>query len=156
MDIPTNADWDNWPPGVERPLDLDEEDARREFAGKSFEEALRLFAMGPVLMRSEDVGYMPPVPFRYYMLVFKAHVLASVDTAAADHYSDASDAASSFLHLVEHRLASDPDSIAPIMAELIPAIEFIAANQDRYDASRDIYGDFGEQVARIKHRWECE
>ena len=65
----------------------------------------------------------------------------------------APDAASSFLNLVEQKLKTEIDSIAPIMKDLLPAIEFVAMNQERYDADRDIYGDFREQLARIKSLW---
>ena len=150
MNIPTEEDWLNWPAGVERPMDLDEEYARRRFAGKSFEEALQLFQTTNVLSCCEDVSYMPPVPFRYYMLVFKAHVLAEGESK--DKWT-APDAASSFLNLVKQKLKTEIDSIAPIMKDLLPAIEFVAMNQERYDADRDIYGDFREQLARIKSLW---
>ena len=75
MDTPTEKDWLDWPEDAQRPYELDEAYAREQFAGKSFEEALEMFRTEDVLMRSEDVSYMPPVPFRYYMLAFKAYVL---------------------------------------------------------------------------------
>jgi hypothetical protein len=75
MDIPTERDWLDWPADAQRPLALDEAYAREQFGGKSFEQALEMFRSRTVLMCSEDVSYMPPVPFRYYMLVFKSYVL---------------------------------------------------------------------------------
>ncbi len=152
MDIPTERDWLDWPADAHRPLDLDEAYARRKFSGKSFEEALELFRSSDVLMRSEDLSYMPPVPFRYYMLVFKAHVMAKADGEQRD---DASDAAGTFLNLVERKLQAEIGFIAPIMEDLLPAIEFIAMNQDKYDAPRDIYGDFRDQFTRIKTLWRA-
>jgi hypothetical protein len=151
MDIPTDADWADWPDAAIRPLDLDEQYARDKFAGKSFEEAVQMFEEN-VLTRSEDVSYMPPVPFRYYMLAFKAWVLLVVEKAE-DVFSDAPDAASSFLRLIELMLEHAPDSIGPIMPELLPAVDFVEANQERYDADKDIYGDFRERAQRIRERW---
>jgi hypothetical protein len=87
---------------------------------------------------------------RYYILVFKAYVLAQAGDK--DNWS-ASDAASSFLNLVERKLKTEIDWIAPIMTDLLPAIEFVAMNQEKYDANRDIYGDFREQLGRIKSLW---
>src|SRR6476469_5566864 len=75
MDIPTEKDWLDWAEDAQRSYELDEADAREQFAGKSFAEALEIFRTQGALMRSEDLSYMPPVPFRYYMLVFKAYVL---------------------------------------------------------------------------------
>jgi len=152
MNIPNEEDWLNWPAGADRPLDLDEDYARRRFAGKSFEEALELFETTNVLSCCEDVSYMPPVPFRYYMLVFKAYVLAVVEKVGSDKWSSP-DAASCFLNLVERKLKTEFDWIAPIMKDLLPAVEFVATNQEKYEADSDIYGDFREQLTRIKSLW---
>jgi hypothetical protein len=62
-------------------------------------------------------------------------------------------AASSFLTLIERKLRSEINVIAPIMGDLLPAAEFVAMNQGRYFANTDIYGDFREQFARIKMLW---
>jgi hypothetical protein len=149
--VPSEADWHDWPSHVERSLDLDEEYARKTFAGKSFEEALQLFRTN-LLSRQEDLYYMPPVPFRYYTLAFKSHVLSD---AALEDECDAASAASAFLHLVERKLQSDADSIGPIMSDLIDAVEFVAINQERYSANRDIFGDFLEQLERIRELWRA-
>ena len=55
MNIPNEEDWLNWPAGADRPLDLDEDYARRRFAGKSLEEALELFKTTNVISCWEDV-----------------------------------------------------------------------------------------------------
>lgn len=155
MDIPTEKDWLDWPEDVQRPYELDEAYAREQFASKSFEEALEMFRTHDVLMRSEDVGYMPPVPFRYYVLVFKACVmeLGKREIEERDLPDDPWSAASSFLILVETKLRSELNYIAPIMDDLLPAVEFIAMNQDKYFANRDIYGDFRDRLTRIKKLW---
>jgi len=59
MNIPNEEDWLNWPAGADHPLDLDEDYARRRFAGKSFEEALELFKTTNVISCWEDVSSMP-------------------------------------------------------------------------------------------------
>ncbi len=65
----------------------------------------------------------------------------------------APDAARSFLDLVEEKLKTEFDWIAPIMNDLLPAIEFVGMNQEKYGADRDINGDFRDQLARIKSLW---
>jgi hypothetical protein len=131
MNIPTEKDWLDWPEDAPRPLDLDEAYARQQFAGKSFEEALELFRSRHVLMCSEDVSDMPPVPFRYYLLVFKAYVLelGKREVEERDLLDDPWAAASSFLNLIETKLRSEINFIAPIMDDLLPAVEFIAMNR---------------------------
>lgn len=155
MDIPTEKDRLEWPDDAQRGLDLDEAYAREQFAGKSFEDALAMFRERDVLMCSEDISYMPPVPFRYYMIVFKEYVLelGKRDVEERDLVDDPWGAASSFLQLIERKLRSEINVIAPIMGDLLPAAEFVAMNQGRYFATTDIYGDFREQFARIKTLW---
>jgi len=138
--IPTEADWGQLEAG-----DLDARYARRMFAGKSFQDAVPMFRAN-VLERAEDLHYMPPVPFRFYMLAFKEYVLS--DAVLEDELAAAS-AADSFLSLVESRLREHPGSISPIIDELMPAVTFVAQNQDRYGATLEIYGDFRDRMERI-------
>jgi hypothetical protein len=155
MDIPTEKEWLDWPEDGQRPDELDEAYAREQFAGKSFEEALAMFHSREVLMCSEDISYMPPIPFRYYILVFKAYVLelGKREIEERDVPDNPWGAASSFLILVETKLRAEINFIAPIMDDLLPAVEFVAMNQDKYFATRDIYGDFRDQLTRIKKLW---
>jgi hypothetical protein len=41
------------------------------------------------------------------------------------------------------------------MKDLLPAIEFVTMNQEKYCVDRDIYGDFREQLTRIKSLWDA-
>ena len=146
-EIPTEADWDDWPPEPPRWIGLDEEYARRQFFGKSFEEAVGMFRNSNVLERSEDLSNMPPVPFRYYLLAYVAHMQAGAPTSVDECLSDA---ASSFLRLIERKLEVERAWIEPIMEAIMPTAELVAKNQARYDASIEIYGDFLERLAHIK------
>ena len=56
---------------------------------------------------------------------------------------------------MEQKLKTEIDWIAPIMNDLLPAIEFVAMNQEKYEADRDINGDFRDQLARIKSFWRA-
>jgi hypothetical protein len=139
--IPTDADWRLTQAG-----DLDERYAYKTFAGKSAEAARVMFREN-VLMRAEDLWYMPVVPFRFYMLAFKVYVLSD---AVLEDECEAADAANAFLGLLQRKLEAARADISPILGELLPAAEFIAQNQDMYRAPVDIYGDFREQHERIR------
>jgi hypothetical protein len=100
-----------------------------------------------VLERVEDLRFMPAVPFQYYMLAFRNFVLSE---AALEDELVSADAAHCFLELVASKLTTDPGSILPIVWDLLPAVESVAAQQDRYRAPVAIYGNFVERGHRIK------
>ena len=137
--IPTEADWGQYA------TDLDQESAHQIFAGKSIQDVLPLFRAN-VLERASELSFMPSVPFRYYVLAFKEYVLSGV---ALEDECDAADAANSFLNLVDSRLHDDPQSIAPVIGELLPAVGFVAMHQETYHAPVSIYGTFTSRLGRI-------
>jgi hypothetical protein len=51
---------------------------------------------------------------------------------------------------VESKLKEDPGSIHPVSWDLLPAVESVAAQQQRYAAPVSFYGDFRERADRIK------
>jgi len=140
MRVPTEAEWGNYQ------ADLDKEYAHKMFSGRTNEEMIPLFQRN-VIERTDELRWMPPIPFRYYMLGFRDCVLAGKfeETWAAD-------AASCFFGLVEEKLANEPNHILPIMGELLPAVRHIGHNQSSFDADEDIYGNFEEKLGRIEAR----
>ena len=142
--VPTEADWGNWG------ADLDTEYAHENFAGKTREEVFPLFQSN-VIERTDELRFMPPVPFRYYMLAFRDYVLSERVFAVE---CEASDAASCFLGLILEKLESDPSVILPVMEELLPAAEEVAGRQEEYDAPVDIYGSFPRKVVRMRLLWD--
>jgi ribosomal protein L11 methyltransferase len=136
--VPTETDWRNYN------ADLDQEWAHRQFAGRTNAEMLPGFDRD-VIERTEDLQWMPAIPFRYYMLGFRDYILAGKFTE-----SFASDAASCFLRLVLVLIEEEPAKIAPIMPELLPALRYVGANQALFDAKEEIYGSFPAMVARIE------
>ena len=138
--IPTKAQWEPFRKG-----DLDYECAYKHFLGKSFSEAVELFAKN-ALIYQEDLCSMPPVPFRFYTLAFIKYLLS-------EKSRNDSDGASTFLKLVRWKLEKDCDSIAPIMDEALSCAQHIALNQEFYDASVDIYGKFSEEFESIMKIW---
>lgn len=125
--------------------DLDVEYARQIFFGKSAQQMVPLFARN-VLERVDEIRFMPDACFAYYMLALRDYVL--LDPTRASEM--APDAASSFIGLTAEKLAQHRALIQPLMAELLPALEYLVRHQAEYGADVDIYGDFGERVAEIK------
>ncbi|PYT45512.1 MAG: hypothetical protein DMG47_08120 [Acidobacteria bacterium] len=138
MPVPTEAEWGNYQD------DLDQNYAHKLFAGRTNQEMLPQFR-GNVIERTDELRWMPEVPFRYYMLGFRDFVMAG----EFDHLG-ASDAASCFLGLVLEKLEKQPAYILPIMPELLPAIRHVAMNQASFDASESIYGSFPAKLRRIE------
>ena len=136
--IPDEKDWGDCKD------DLDQKFARDLYLGKSNEEMLERFLSGPIEVASE-LQFMPRIPFQYYMAGFRDSVLS-----LKHHELDISTSASSFLNLVLYKLKNERDDILPIMDSLKMAINYIAKNQEKYDADVDIYGDFNEVKAEIE------
>jgi len=140
--IPTEEDWGEYLQG--RIEDLDVAYAHDVFIGKSNSDMLPEYK-DHVLMRSEDLHWMPKKPFQYYIFGFRDYVING------DFGSyESSDAASSFLQLILHKLKEQPDHILPVLPGLLKDIEYVAKNQALYDADEDIYGNFIEVLAEIK------
>jgi hypothetical protein len=142
LSVPTEKDWRNYK------SDLDQNHAHSVFAGRTNLEAQELIRSSPI-ERSEDLRWMPVVPFRYYVMGFR-------DLLAANDFEelDAPDAASCFLRLVIQKLEKQPQYILPIMPELLPAIEHVARNQSLFRANESIYGNFLELLTRIQALYE--
>ncbi|MBL0187002.1 MAG: hypothetical protein IPP97_14805 [Candidatus Obscuribacter sp.] len=147
--IPTEDDW-KWPENQCPYYHRDVEWAHDKFAGKSIEQVEDYF-FESVLSASEDISYMPKIPFQFYIFAYTRYLLDK-RTFGEDYRlnTGASEGASSFLGLVKEKLVWLPNHIVPIMPELLPAIEFVCANQALYDADEKIYGSFRELEEQIK------
>src|SRR5580704_14707898 len=137
MRVPTEAEWGNYR------ADLDQAHAYTVFGGRTNQEMLPFFCRN-VIERTDELRWMPELPFRYYMLGFRDFVISD-DLGEMG----APDAASCFLGLVLEKLQKQPQRIAPIMPELLPAIRHVASNQASFGASESIYGNFREKLSRI-------
>jgi hypothetical protein len=101
--------------------------------------------LGGDSLRSEDIFWMPKKPFQYYIFGFCDFVIRQ-DFGILE----SSDAPSSFLDLILYKVEKQFDYILPILPRLLKDIEYIANNQELYDADEDIYGNFQEKLAHIK------
>lgn len=128
--IPTEKDW----VGYEE--DLDARYAYKIFFGKTNEEMQPAFKNN-VIERVDEIRFMPRDVFQYYIFGLRDYVMRR-DFG----FYDSSDAASCFISLVLEKLRKDPESIQPVVSELLPDLEFVAQNQELYEADEDIYGDF--------------
>jgi len=146
--VPTEEDWrfDVIPDDM---FYLDVNYARERFMGKSIDETQEFFK-GSALCVCEDLANMPPVPFRYYIFSITKYLTSAteMDEATRDN-GEFPDAASCFLNLLERQLACHSDYILPVMDELLPVAEFVAANQSLYNASIDTYGSFPVKLKAI-------
>jgi hypothetical protein len=136
--IPTEEDWGEYY------HDRDQLYAHGIFFGRSNEEMQKEFAKD-IALRTTDLKFMPKVPFMYYMIGFNDFVISN-----SFNRRDAPDVANCFITLIEEKLKNTPDHIISIMDRLLPTVEHIANNQDAYNASYHIYGDFMDNLKSIK------
>ena len=138
LSVPSQEDWGNYK------ADLDQKHAHSVFAGRTNAEMQPFFRLNPI-ERTEELKWMPEVPFRFYMLGFRDFVMAK-----NFGFLNASDTASCFLGLVLEKLDKHPQHIIPIMPDLLPTLEYVGQNQALFEAAESIYGSFLEKLSRIK------
>lgn len=127
-----------------RSQDLDERHAVKMFLGKTPEEAEAMFRQN-FLFHQEDLTYMRPEAFRFYLLPAIKYLLS-------EHASGDSDAASTFCYVLESRLEHDPDALVPIAPVVLDAIEKIVAGFERFECSPEIYGDVPARYKAVAAR----
>ncbi|MEJ2045953.1 MAG: hypothetical protein P8X89_22070 [Reinekea sp.] len=130
MKIPTKDDWgEYW-------KDLDQKSAYERFFGKSNAQLQSCyFDSGQDMMM--ELRFMNPKVFQYYVLGFRNFILKG----EFPKY-EASDFVSYFMEMVEYLLIHEKAKILPCIEELLPTLKYISENQELYEASADIYGDF--------------
>jgi len=95
------------------------------------------------ISRADELLFMPRGAFQYYVLAFAEFMKSK--RAKGD-----SDSASSFVRLLLAREQRDLGSVARIYEDLAPVVDFVAANQARFDANPEIYGAFGELAENLR------
>jgi hypothetical protein len=140
--IPTEADWRSEDWGVDVPK------AYQHFFGKSHKEAVALFSENSLLYQ-EDIMFMPAACFRFY-------VHAYMDYLMSPESNGDSDGANCFFGVVEQRckdIKAAGEAMTQSVAEVLAGL---AANQERFDAPPDVYGDFGLRTARCQQMINSE
>lgn len=133
--VPSESDWRS------EPWDLDIPYAYKHFAGKSFEEAVKLFEENAIYYQ-EDIMFMPQACFPFYARAYMAYLRS--DASKGD-----SDGANCFFGLAEFRaeqIKSDPS----LLSDFAHCLDHLAKRQDYYEADVDIYGSFADRAARAK------
>ncbi|WP_435006786.1 hypothetical protein P12x_004263 [Tundrisphaera lichenicola] len=132
MEIPTEADWQF------HPDDLDAACAYKNFHGKSFDEAVRMFGDN-TLSHQEDLMYMPAGVFGFYLKAYIAYFLSNPTEVGPD-------APSGFVSLIRFKAEHDSEMIRPLWSEIEPVLEYLAGHQDEFDANWEVYGCFRSEI----------
>jgi hypothetical protein len=129
---PTEADWQSESWNHETPYAYD------HFFGRSLEEAFALFVEN-ALYYEEDLVWMPPPCFRFYVLAYTNYLLSESSRGDAD-------GASCFFGLVDCRKEDISGSSELVIGEIARALEKLKGGQNWYDASEEIYGSFQDRA----------
>jgi len=125
---------------------LDERSAVKNFLWKSLEEARSLFRDN-FLHYQEDLMWMGPIAFRFY-------VVAAINYLLSEDATDAADAVSTFCMVLKFRLDEETAEIAPVGPILRDAIFGILNDFDRYGADIAYYGDVAGRYRALLARLE--
>jgi len=112
---------------------LDERSACEHFLGKNIDEAELLFRENSIFYQ-EDLMWMGPVAFRYYVEAAIRYIHS--DVAASD-----SDMISCFAGILEFRLKYESKELVPVAKRLTSACAYVIEHWSRFDISPEIYGD---------------
>ncbi len=136
MGIPGKAEWQ-----ALNHANLDEAWAYKDFYGKTFDEAVRLFEENAIHYQ-EDLTYMPGPVFGFYLRAYIAYLIS--DAAQGDP-----DGASCFVHLILFQAEHDRSLLVPLWSEIELALKHIVEHQNDYGADRSIYGNFRTKARRL-------
>src|SRR6476659_4855107 len=120
---------------------LDERVACEHFLGKSVAEAEALFRDNALLYQ-EDLMWMGPVAFRYYVTAIIRYIQS--EAASGDP-----DIINCFAGLLEFRLEHEPNELRPIMDQLSSICRYVVERYQKFDVAPDIYGDMRTRFARL-------
>jgi len=137
--VPSAADWGRIPAD-----DPDMAAAHALYFGKSCEELAPAFAYRPISM-VDGLRWMPVRPFAYYLRCLADYLQSGQVPSSA-----APDLASAFLRLVEEKARTGPAGVRACRQSVRDAVEHLAANQQRFEARPEIYGDFSAQAETIR------
>lgn len=111
--------------------------------GKTLEQAEELF-WDNALLYQEDLMFMGPVAFRFY-------VPAYVNYLRSEASSGDPDAVNCFVSLVRHRWEFEPDELKPGRELLLDACRSVLAEWDRFGVNESICCGWSELGLRGDH-----
>jgi hypothetical protein len=118
---------------------LDERHACKNFLGKTLEQAEAMFRESP-LYYQEDLMWMGPVAFRFYVPALINYIQSSASKGD-------SDIVNCFAGVLEFRLEYERPDLVPIACELTQACRYIVDHHDFYELTEGISGD----LPRYRH-----
>jgi hypothetical protein len=135
MNLPTAKEID--------PYDsLDGRAACKNFLGKSLDEAEALFRENS-LHYQEDLMWMGPVAFRYY-------IQAAISYIQSEAATNDSAIASCIAMILEFRLEHESADLVPIADQLAFICRYIIEHYERFDLTPEIYGDVRARIQALQ------
>jgi hypothetical protein len=131
MNIPTETDW------AHHPDDLDAACAKKNFFGKTRDQAVELFVVN-ALTYQEDIMFMPEPCFCFYVHSYIDYLMSGLSKGD-------SDGASCFFGIVEVRKDDILRGPSELMTRVAALLRRLAERQAWYEAQPDIYGQFKER-----------
>jgi hypothetical protein len=125
---------------------LDERHACNAFLGKSVEEAEELFREN-ALFYQEDLMWMGPVAFRFYVESIIRYLESNMAT-------DDADAISCFARVLEFRLEDDPTQFVPIAGRIASICNYITEHTERFSLSEETYGDIRARFRTLRNTFQ--
>ena len=121
---------------------LDDRYAIRHFYGKTLAEAEELFAEDSPLTYTEDLMWMEPVGFRFY-------IRAAIRYGLSDRATGDSDLINGLQSTLSHWQEFAPAALVPSARLLADFCSAVVEQFDRYDADPEIYTDLREDYQKL-------
>lgn len=126
--------------------DLDGRVACQNFYGKTLEEAEALFREN--LRRDEDLLWMGPIAFRYY-------VQAAIRFIQSNEGAYQAGFINGFRGTLEWRLECQPlEELIPVAGQLAAVCSYVVEHWSKFDANEEIYGDLQLRYVALQQTFE--
>lgn len=128
--------------------DIDPEDsldggiACQHFLGKSLGGAQALFRENP-LYYVEDLIWMGPVGFRFYVLALISHLQSEAAVGDAELIDR-------WVGLLEFRLEQEAAELMPVAFQLAGACGYVAEHRERFGLEPEMYGDLPPRCQELQ------
>jgi hypothetical protein len=121
---------------------LDERSACEHFLGQTVEQAEALFRENS-LVYQEDLMWMGPVAFRYY-------VHAAIRYIQSKEAIGDSGIINGLVALLEFRLEHEAAELVPVARELISICGYMIEHYERFNLTPEIFGDVRSRILRLQ------
>ena len=125
------------------PDDLDGQSAEQHFLGKTLQDAEAMFKENS-LYYQEDLMFMGPSAFRFYVQAAIAYIQSEAATGDSDMIN-------CFAGILEQRLEFERVELVPIAEQLASICAYIVEDYTRFDLTPEIYGDVRPRFQALQH-----